>query len=269
MAYETILLEKKGRIAYLTMNQPESLNALSFKMSEEIMDACQNVDEDDNIYVMVLTGAGRGFAVGANMKEAARASRTGEHGGGYGGHHAMEKMQKPVIGAINGICAGGGLIMLGGCDIVICSDDSTFLDPHVSVGWLPLSETFATVTHIPFGLAMRMALLGTTEKMSAERAYQVGLVSEVVPKDKLMERATQLAEQVAAQAPLAVRYIRQVMRRMFHEEPYARSMEEANRWVHGQVNRSHDGIEGPRAFSEKRKAQWNAEGGPNQRVNFS
>ncbi len=265
MAYEAITYEKKGKVAYLTMNQPESLNALNFKMSEEIINACQKVDDDDDIYVMVFTGAGRGFAVGANMKEAAQVSRTGEARGGYGGHHAMEKMKKPVVGAINGICAGGGLIMLGGCDIVICTEDATFLDPHVSVGWLPLSETFATVTHMPFGLAMRMALMGTSERMSAERAYQAGLVSEVVPHDKLMERATEIAEIIASQAPLAVRYTRQTMRRMFHEEPYARSLQEVSMWIHGQVNRAHDGIEGPRAFSEKRKAQWTGEGGPSQR----
>lgn len=265
MAYETIIYEKKNRVAYITQNRPDALNALSFQMSAEITDAFQQADSDDEVYVTVLTGVGRGFNVGADQKEAARVARTGERGGGYGGYSAPGKAKKPVVCAINGICAGGGLILLGGCDVVICADDVTFFDPHVEVGWLPLGETFATATYMPYGIAMRMALMGNSERMSAERAYQLGLVSEVVPKDKLMERATQIAETIASKAPLATRWIRQTMRQIIITDPHAVPMAEAERWVHMPVNRAPDGIEGPRAFSEKRKAQWTGEGGPFQR----
>ncbi len=265
MAYETIIYEKKNRVAYITQNRPDALNALSYKMSEELIDAFQQVDSDNDVYVTVLTGTGRGFNVGADQKEAARVSRTGEKRGGYGGFHAPEKAKKPIVCAINGICAGGGLILLGGSDVVICVDDATFFDPHVDVGWLPLSETFSTATHMPYGIAMRMALMGNSERMSAERAYQLGLVSEIVPKDKLMERATDIAETIASKAPLATRWIRQTMRQIIITDPHAVPVAEAERWIHMPVNRSHDGNEGPRSFAEKRKPRWTGEGGPVER----
>ncbi|MBI2287557.1 MAG: enoyl-CoA hydratase/isomerase family protein [Chloroflexi bacterium] len=262
MAYETIIYEKKGRTAIITQNRPNSLNALNFKMSDELIEAFQQANDDNEVYVIVLTGAGRAFNVGADQKEAAQASRTGQRGGGYGGYGAPGRSLKPVVCAINGICAGGGLILLGGCDVVICSDDSTFFDPHVEVGWLPLGETFGTATSMPYHLAMRMALMGNSERMNAERAYQVGLVSEIVPRDKIVERALAIAEIIASNAPLATRWIRYAMRHIMIDAPHDTAMEEMDTWVHMQVNRAHDGIEGPRSFAEKRKAQWNGEGGP-------
>lgn len=262
MAYETIIYEKKGRVACVTMNRPDTLNALSYQMSEELVNAFQQADDDNDVYVVVLTGTGRAFNIGADMKEAARVSRTGETGFGYGGYGAPGRSLKPVVCAINGMCAGGGLILLGGCDVVICAEDSTFFDPHVERGWLPLGETFGTATSMPYHLAMRMALMGVSERMSAERAYQVGLVSETVPPDKLVERAMEIAGVIATKAPLATRWIRYAMRQIMIEAPHTAAMEEANKWIHMQVNRSHDGIEGPRSFAEKRPAQWNSEGGP-------
>ena len=262
MAYETIIYEKKGRVASITQNRPDSLNSLSFKMSDELIEAFQQANDDDDVYVIILTGVGRGFNVGADQKEAARVSRTGEPRGGYAGYGAPGNSLKPVVCAINGICAGGGLILLGGCDVVICAEDSTFFDPHVEVGWLPLGETFGTATSMPYHLAMRMALMGNSERMNAERAYQVGLVSEVVPPDKLGERALEIAEVIASKAPLATKWIRYAMRQIMIEGPHKETMELMDTWVHMQVNRAPDGIEGPRSFAEKRKAQWTGEGGP-------
>lgn len=262
MAYETIIYEKLGRVAVITQNRPDALNALSFKMSDEITQGFQEANDDPEVYVIVLTGVGRGFNVGADQKEAARVSRTGERSGGYGGYSAPSKSLKPVVCAINGICAGGGLILLGGCDIVICAEDTTFFDPHCEVGWLPLSETFGTATSMPYHLAMRMALLGHSERMNAQRAYQVGLVSEVVPPDKLRDRAIELANVVAEKAPLSTKWIRYAMRHIMIDAPHEQAMNEMDTWVHMQVNRAHDGIEGPRAFAEKRKPVWTGEGGP-------
>lgn len=262
MAFETLNFEKKGKVAIITMNRPESLNALTYKMSDELTEVFHQVDEDKDINVSVLTGNGRGFNVGADMKEAARVSKTGEKRGGYSGYGAPAKAEKPVIAAINGICCGGGLILLGGCDIVIASDQARFFDPHVEVGWLPLGETFATATYIPFGLAMRMALMGNSEKITPERAFQMGLISEIVPHDKLMQRATEIATTVASKAPLSTRWIRQAMRKIIIDDPHAIAREEVEKWIHLQVNLSHDGIEGPRSFAEGRKAQFNGEGGP-------
>ncbi len=262
MAYETIVYEKKNHVAYVVQNRPDALNALSYKMSDEIMAAFEQADSDDDVYVIVLTGAGRAFNVGADQKEASRAEPPQGSREKYGGYKAPGRASKPVLGAVNGICAGGGLMLIGGCDVVICSHDATFFDPHADVGWLPLYETLATATYMPFGIAMRMALMGSSERMPAERAYQLGLVSEVVPRDKLMERTTEIAETIASKAPLVTRWIRQTMRQIIITAPHATPLAEAERWVHLQVNRSPDGLEGPRSFAEKRKPQWTGEGGP-------
>lgn len=262
MAYETILYEKMGKVALIVQNRPDALNSLSFKMSDELVAGFQEANDDPDIYVIILTGNGRAFNVGADQKEAARVSRTGEPRGGYAGYGAPGKSLKPVVCAINGICAGGGLILLGGCDVVICGEDTTFFDPHVDVGWLPLGETFGSATSMPYHLAMRMALMGNSERMNAQRAYQVGLVSEVVPPDKLRDRAIEIANVIASKAPLATKWIRYAMRHVMIDAPHDAAMNEMDTWVHMQVNRAHDGIEGPRAFAEKRKPVWTGEGGP-------
>ncbi len=251
MAYEAIIYEKKNKVAYITLNRPEALNAWNNAMNEETNDAFLDADNDNDIYVIVLTGKGRAFQSGADVKEMAKEARSRT----VRGIGAAGRAQKPVVCAINGICCGAGLILLGGCDVIICSDNATFFDPHVSIGLLPLSETFGSATSMPYHLSIRMALMGLQERMSAERAYQVGLVSEVVPQDKLMERATEIAQAIAEQGPLAVRAIKETMNRMFHVVPYAESQKEAHH-LHETINRAPDGIEGPRAFAQKRKPQW-------------
>ncbi len=257
MAYETIIYEKKGRIAYVTLNRPETLNAFNNTMHNELYDVWQKVMKDDDVWVVVLTGAGRAFCSGADMKEATQASETGEarRTGHFGFPSWTEEMNKPIVCAINGICAGAGLILLGDCDIVICSEDTQFLDPHVSVGWVPFFETMATARRMPFGLAMRIALMGTTERMSAQRAYQVGLVSEVVPHYKLMERATEIAQTIAEQAPLAVRTIKELMNKVLGA-PYTEGIEMGLQATRKVDRESEDAKEGPRAFAQKRKPEW-------------
>lgn len=248
------------------MNRPDALNALTFEMSDEVVDAFRQANEDNDINVIVFSGNGRGFQVGADMKEAARL------GPGqplppnpWGGLAAPAGSLKPVVGAINGICAGGGLIMLGGCDVVICSDDAVFFDPHVDVGWLPLNETYGTASSMAYHIAMRVALMGNSERMTAPRAYEVGLVSEVLPRERLAARAFELAEIIAGKAPLATKWIRYAMRHVMINVPHEKAIEEAEMWMHQQINRDRDGREGPKAFAEKRKPQWTGEGGPRAR----
>ncbi|MBI2287558.1 MAG: enoyl-CoA hydratase/isomerase family protein [Chloroflexi bacterium] len=266
MAYENLIYDKKGKVVIITMNRPDALNAMNYELTDELVDAFQKANDDTDINVIVLTGAGRAFQVGADMKVAAQI-KPGEspRAGGWGGLGTPEKSLKPVVCAINGICAGGGLIMLGGCDVIICSDDATFFDPHVDVGWLPLGETFGTATSMAYHLAMRMGLVGNSERMNASRAYEVGLVSEVVPRDKLMARALEIADIIASKAPLATRWIRYAMRHIMIDAPHNAAIEEMNQWVHQQVNRDPDGREGPRSFAQKRKPQWTGEGGPKAR----
>ncbi len=254
MAYETIIYEKKGHIAYMTLNRPESLNATNRLMHTEMYEAWQDIVKDDNIRVAVLTGTGKGFQAGADMKEAASGERVRGHSGFP---RACEGLNKPIICAVNGICGGGGLNMMAGCDIIIASDKAEFCDFHVSVGWSAPMVTYAMSLRMPYGEALRLSFMGKSERMSAQRAYDVGFVSEVVPHDKLMERATEIAQVIAEQAPLAVQDIKECMKQAWFDIPAAAAGTLAStRSNAGKVSASADHKEGPRAFAQKRKAVW-------------
>ncbi len=254
MAYENIIYEKKGNIAYMTLNRPEALNATNRAMHDEMYDAWKDVIKDDDIRVVVLTGAGRGFQSGADMKEAASGKRTRGHSGFPG---MAEGLNKPIVCAVNGICGGGGLNLMNGCDIIIASEKAEFFDPHVSVGWSSIHVTFGMASRMPYGEAMRMSLMGVSYRMSAQRAYELGLVTEVVPHDKLMERATEIAKAIAEQAPLAVMDIKEIMKKAYMDVPFAAALDMAGKRPNARgVSGSNDHKEGPIAFAQKRKPQW-------------
>ena len=184
-------------------------------MLAELERAWQEFDRDPAVRVIVNTGRGRSFQSGLDVVELARnpdalreQSRrtkraelriTGWHNG----------VSKPVIAAVNGVCAGGGLHFVADADIVLASSDATFLDPHVSIGQVSAYETVGLARRMPFEAVMRMALLGRHERISAARAYQLGMVSQVVdPPEALEETAQALAETIARNSPAAMRATR-------------------------------------------------------------
>jgi enoyl-CoA hydratase/carnithine racemase len=163
-------------------------------------------------------------------------------------------MTKPVLTAVNGICCGAGLDLVTTGDISIASDRAEFFDPHVSIGLVSGREVVRLARVMPVNIAMRFALLGKQERMSAGRAYELGLVSEVVPHDQLQERAREIAGMINKNAPLAVRGTRLAIRKgidmPLHE---AEILAEAFR---ERVVRTDDAQEGPNAFMEKRAPDW-------------
>lgn len=165
-------------------------------------------------------------------------------------------MAKPIIAAINGICCGAGLDWITTGDIVICSDKATFFDPHVSIGLVAGREVVRLAKVLPRSVALRMAIMGKHERMGAARAYELGLVTEVVPHDDLLTRAKEIADIVNSNAPLAVRGTRLAIHKtlglpMHEAELLAESFRE-------RVTRTEDALEGPRAFVEKRTPTWQA-----------
>ncbi len=272
MAYETIIYEKKGKIAYVTLNRPEALNATNAAMHNELYDAWQDVIKDDDIWVVILTGAGRAFQTGADMKEAASGSRAREHMGwpstletdlglpGDPGARGATRVTKPIILAINGMIGGGGLQFLYNCDIIIASDKAQILDFHSSRGWQPVPESGM---HMPRAIAMRMAIMGLKDRISAQRAYELGLVTEVVPHDKLIERATEIAEAICTQSPIAVRGAKAAIAKVY-ASAYTR-VPAITRYYYSEVNSTDDHREGPRAFAQKRDPVWSGKY-PNVRV---
>jgi len=267
MAFETILYEKKGRIVYITINRPETLNALNMQAIMELSQAWRDFEKDASLWVSIVTGAGeKAMCSGFDVKDAVEREKGGES---YSGKIAPEPVEgypaeiwgprrnevsKPVIAAINGICCGGGLDFVTESDIAICSENATFFDPHVSIGWVSSHEMIQMSRRIPLGLTMRMALMGRQERLSAQRAYEIGLISEVVPLPRLMDRATEIARMLLENAPLAMRGTkRAILKGLALPLPEAIALGDN---ILRNIEETEDHAEGPLAFAEKRRPQW-------------
>jgi enoyl-CoA hydratase/carnithine racemase len=264
MGYETILYDVSDRIATITFNRPEQLNAISPQMAHELRDAYAAAEGDADVWTLLVTGNGRAFCAGADVSEIPEDGRViypEPYLSTYAQWEAPQEatppfrsMTKPVVAAVNGICCGAGLDLLTTGDVAIASDRAEFFDPHVSIGLVSGRESVRLARVLPLGVAMRMALLGKHERMSAQRAYELGLISEIVPHDDLPRRAREIAALINRNAPLAVRGTRLAIRKgidlPLHE---AEILAEAFR---ERVVRTDDAKEGPAAFLEKRKPDW-------------
>ena len=264
MGFETIGYEVSERVATITLNRPEALNALSPAMIGELRQAYADAEADDEVWLLLVTGTGRAFCTGADVGEIPDDGRViyeepylstfPQWEAPQEGTPPFRTMTKPIMVAINGICCGAGMDWVTTGDIVIASDQATFFDPHVSIGLVSGRETVRLARALPTNIALRMALVGRHERMSAARAYELGLVSEVVEHDHLMERAREVAALVNRNAPLAVRGTRLAIRRgldlpMYEAEVLAETFRE-------RVVRTDDAKEGPQAFMEKRDPVW-------------
>jgi enoyl-CoA hydratase/carnithine racemase len=164
------------------------------------------------------------------------------------------RVDVPVIAAVNGVCAGGGLHFVADADIAICSERASFLDPHVSVGQVTALEPISLALRVRLDVLTRMALLGRHERLDPEQALAAGLVSEVVPHERLLPRALELAEQIAANSPAAVATSRRAIHR-FRDRLLAEAMQEG--WDSIRAHWEHpDATEGPTAFIERREPRW-------------
>ena len=252
MGYETIVYEKRDQIGYVTFNRPEALNAYNVRMMNELAEVWQEFGADPDVRVAIMTGSGRGFCTGLDVKESASGVRgvaetinfTPRRSGVF----------KPVICAVNGLCVGGGFHFILDSDITICSDQASFFDGHVSIGAVSHREIIGLSRRIGYNNALRIGLMGVQERLPAQRAYEMGLVAEVVPQEELLGRAEELAERIRRNAPLAVAGTIKAMWRSLNlgvEDAVVLSAEIADR------NRlTEDYREGPRAFTEKRQPQW-------------
>lgn len=262
--YDTIDYDVHGHTATITLNRPEALNALSPRMITELRAAYEEAENDDKVWLLVVTGTGRAFCTGADVKaipgdgkviyERPYLSTYEQWEAPQEGTPPFRRMAKPVLTAVNGLCCGAGLDWVTTSDIVIASDRATFFDPHVSIGLVAGRELVRLARVLPRSVALRMALMGKHERMSAERAYDLGLISEIVEHDRLLERAQEIAGIVNSNAPLAVRGTRLAILKgldlPLHEaEMLAETFRE-------RVLRTEDALEGPRAFVEKRSPDW-------------
>lgn len=264
MTYSTILYEVDDRIATITFNRPDRLNAVNLHMVNELNDAYARAEADEDVWTLVVRATGRAFCAGADVEEVPADGKVPHVGNYLSRYHEWEApqeatppfrtMAKPIVVAVNGICCGAGMDLVTTGDISIASEDATFFDPHVSIGLVSGREMVRVARAVPVNVAMRMALLGRHDRLSAQRAYELGFVTEVVELGQLHARARELAELVNRNAPLAVRGTRLAIRKglglPLHE---AEILAEAFR---ERVLHTEDSLEGPRAFMEKRAPVW-------------
>lgn len=256
--FRSISLRIDDGIATLTLNRPERLNAIGASMGAELRAAWQQIDDDEDARVVIVTGAGRGFCSGLDLTDRAGDAPAPDDRAGYDDSVKLTALHcgvwKPVITAVNGVCAGGGLHFIADSDITICSEEATFLDPHVSVGQVSALEPIGLLRRIPFEAVMRMSLLGRAERLTAHEALRWGLVSEVVEAGELMARARELAEGVAGNSPAAVMATK---RAIWESLDHGLSAGLLNGWRILQEHYVHPDVEeGPRAFAEKRQPRW-------------
>lgn len=261
MTFETLLYEKEDRVAVLTLNRPERRNAFDRTMAEELGRAWQAIEADPEVTCAILTGAGdRALCTGVDVAAVAAE-------GGFEGRDAppeeppflrMTAIQnecwKPVVTAVNGMVCGGGLHFVADSDLIVCAEHATFFDTHVRLGVISGLEPVGLARRIPLEAVLRLALLGGSERMSAQQALALGLVGEVVPLPDLMPRARELAHKIAAHSPTALARSKQAIWRSLDV-----GLSEAlrNTWDLIRDHTQHpDHREGPRAMLEKRAPHW-------------
>lgn len=261
MEHPEVCLDIEGHVATITLNRPESLNALNPSMSDGLVEALTIVEQDERVRVVVFTGAGRAFCAGGDIKTM-KERRDAEIGGGA---HAIirsldasgrmvplriKKMPKPVIASVNGVAAGWGCDLAMACDIRIASDQARFAEAFVKRGLIPDGGATWTLPRT-VGLDRACELIFTGRVLDAAEAERIGLVTRVVPAEKLEDETRALAEQIANNAPLAV----QLAKRMIHEQlqmPFDQAMQQIALFL-TTLRRSEDHIEGVTAFLEKRE----------------
>lgn len=259
---ETVLFEVADGVALITLNRPEAMNAMNRDLGRSLMESLRRVAEDDEIRVGVLTGNGRAFCAGADLKERARSGDGGGAAGSTvqafieatrGGSFYTQVSNTPLIAAINGHALAGGLELALRCDVRIAVPEATFGMPEIRHGFFPGAGGPQRLPRaIPQALAMEMLLTG--DPIDAETALRAGLISRVVPADELLSVARQIAQRIAGHAPLAVQAVKELALAA-PDMTLEQSLRfgSALRWIIGQTD---DAKAGPRAWVEGRTPEY-------------
>jgi enoyl-CoA hydratase len=254
MLYELILAETRGRVGLITLNRPQAMNALNNQLMRELMDALEAFDKNDSIGAMVITGNEKAFAAGADIKEMADKSiqemMDKDHIAVFG---RIRTIRKPVIAAVSGWALGGGCEVALSCDMIIASESAKFGQPEINIGVIPGAGGTQRLTRA-VGKVIAMEMILNDRRLTAQEAYQFGMVNHVVPVQSYLEDALQLAEEIASRAPVAVwaakKMINQAFDRTLSDGLAAEKQEFYNLFA------TEDQKEGMQAFVKKRKPEW-------------
>jgi enoyl-CoA hydratase len=254
MPYEMILAEIRGRVGLITLNRPQAMNALNNQLMRELMDALESFDQNEAVGAMVITGNEKAFAAGADIKEMADQSiqqmMDRDHVAVFG---RIRTIQKPVIAAVSGWVLGGGCEIALSCDMIVASESAKFGQPEINIGVIPGAGGTQRLTHA-VGKAIAMEMILNNRTLTAQEAYQFGMVNGIVSVEEYLGKALELADEIAARAPVAVRVAKKMINQVF-ERPLADGLAEERQEFYN-LFATEDQKEGMRAFVEKRQPEW-------------
>jgi enoyl-CoA hydratase len=250
-SYETILVEKRGdRVAVLTLNRPEALNALNSQVMTEVTSACADLDVDPDVGCIVITGSEKAFAAGADIKEMQpRSSQEMYHDNFFAGWEALSRVRTPLVAAVAGYALGGGCELAMMCDLIIAADNAKFGQPEVKLGVMPGMGGSQRLTRA-IGKAKAMDMCLTGRMMDADEAERSGLVARVVPTDELLEQTIEVAATIASMSKPVVQKITETIDRV--DETSLSEGLRFERHVFHAMFATNDQKEGMAAFVEKR-----------------
>jgi enoyl-CoA hydratase/carnithine racemase len=251
---EYCLVEKNNHIVTVTINRPDRLNALHPPANAELGEVFDDFAADDDAWVAIITGAGRGFSAGNDLRYQAEGGERAPMPRGFGGLTSRFDLTKPVIAAVNGVAMGGGFEIALACDLIIASEKALFALPEPKVG---LAALAGGLNRLPRQIGPKRALgmILTGRHVSPEEGKELGFVNEVVAHDELMAAAQRWAADICACAPLSIRASKDVVYRSLSTASLEDSMKAQYESVKAMVG-SEDFIEGPKAFAEKRAPNW-------------
>jgi len=255
MQYETILTSKEGRIGVITLNRPQALNALSFKLVTEMITALSDFEKDEEVLCLVITGNEKAFSAGADIKEMAdmTAVQMAMTSHFFPLWDKVARYPKPIVGALSGFVLGGGLELAMSLDVIVASETTQFGQPEIDIGVMPGGGGTQRLTRA-VGKYKAMEMILTGKRIGAEEAKALGLVSRVVPKEAYLDEAKKVAIEIASKSPVAVRLAKMAVNKAF-EMGLADGID-FEREVFYLLFASEDKTEGMNAFTEKRKPEF-------------
>ncbi|MBH0118654.1 crotonase/enoyl-CoA hydratase family protein [Rhodococcus sp. NPDC003382] len=251
------LYERRGNVALITLNRPKALNAVNAALSTAVGTLLEQAEADDDVRVVVITGAGRAFCAGADLKALAAGENTAADGHpewGFAGY-VQHWISKPTIAAVNGFALGGGTELVLASDLAVVDEEAKLGLPEVKRGlFAAAGGVIRLQQQIPRKIALELALTG--EPITAAEGKELGLVNRIAPAGTALEVALELAEKIAANAPLSVRESKAMIHRTAHADDWGSAAWDANIASMKVVFTSEDAKEGPTAFAEKREPVW-------------
>ena len=253
---ETILYEKQDNVVIITLNRPDALNSINRQLRRELGEAIDQFDGEDDSFVAIITGAGRAFCAGRDLKERASDNAEGIQARASASMtpespYMWPRTWKPMIAAVNGFALAGGWSIAQMCDLRLASEDAKLGITETKWSLMP---PFGTILPKMVPLSAVLELVFTAEPITAQRAYDIGFLNKVVPGGQLMDEAMALAQKIAENAPLAVQYFKELAYRGLNMS--TQDISSLTYHMYDQLLTTEDSKEGPLAFAEKRKPRW-------------